>query len=168
MGRSHFTFRGLRSLMQLKGLCGFAISRYTCLFRGVRSSDADEYNDIAAFQGCDDPKAANAAGEQHQREIDEQRRENDDKQHKIDEQRRENDGKQRKIEKQEYDIGWQQHEIVELQRMVVDQHGEIIDQQREIADLQQEVRRLRQQKRYRQQEQWDEDWYEHRHSRRRR
>ncbi|WIA28322.1 hypothetical protein OEZ86_010872 [Tetradesmus obliquus] len=224
--RNHFTFRGLRSLMQLKGLQVFAISRDTCLFQGVGSGDEDEYNDITAFQGCDDEDlhrllqrnskwhAFNTKEHQEQLAGVQQqvatlewelaaaatRRESLDyemrsQQREIDQQRCEIDDKQHTIEEKEYEIGWQQHEIVELQRMIVYQQGEIIDQQREagdlqgrivdqqgeivdqqreihhqqreIAGLQHEVWRLRQQQRYRQREQWEQDQYEHRHSRRR-
>jgi hypothetical protein len=41
----HFTFKGLHSLMQLKGLSAISISQSTCLFQGLRWSDICDFDE---------------------------------------------------------------------------------------------------------------------------
>jgi hypothetical protein len=55
-GGSYFTCKGLSSLMQLTGLSAFKISRETCLYHGLRWSDAHDYDTDEEFEGWQDER----------------------------------------------------------------------------------------------------------------
>uniref|UniRef100_A0A383VDH4 F-box domain-containing protein n=1 Tax=Tetradesmus obliquus TaxID=3088 RepID=A0A383VDH4_TETOB len=161
---SHFTFEGLYNLMQLRRLHHIGISRNTCLFTGLRLSDAYDCKEMEEFGGWDDPQLQRLLDSNCKWQAFKKRKEREEERAGLQERAAVLAGELAESELQNVA---QQHELDDQQHVIADLQQVIVDQQHEIVDLQQEVRRLRQQKRHRQQEQSTKDRFGHKHSRRR-